>query len=85
MASSFIMTSGMTLLSFYFVCLILIILLTKNKNKRIASKIYFNLIILTLITTILNMAWGAVAGNNLTLTTILGKYSHLQLVVGISY
>ena len=73
MASSFLMTNGMTLLSLYFVCLILAILITKKKNKRIASKLYFYLILLTLLTMILNLTWGAFAGNNPTLTNIFGK------------
>ena len=73
MPSIFFMTNGITLISMLFTILTLIILFTKKRNNRLASKIYVALILVTILSMVLNITWGSFVSTDKQLTVIFGK------------
>ena len=73
MENTFFMTNSITLVSIFFTILILIILFIKQKNNKIANKVYFYLILVSIISMILNIIWGTLAPINPNICKIFMK------------
>lgn len=73
MASEFFITNGITLVSMFFVEIVLAIYFTKAKTKTRSGKSFLSMIFTTLIVMISTIVWGTLATKGSTLTNLIGR------------
>lgn len=73
MPSSFFINNGLTIFSFIYLILILIMFFLKNNTKNIKRKIYFIILVFILVTICLYFAMLSIAKFNLSIATNIGR------------
>ncbi len=80
MASNFYITNCITIVCFVYVLIILIMFFLKGRTHRTTGKVFFALLVCTLICSILFTIWSFLASNALEHTILMGKILCFSLV-----
>ena len=80
MVSEFFVTNGITLVSMFFVEIVLAIYFTKTKTKTASGRSFLSMIITTIVVMISSMVWGTLATKNSSLTELFGRITCFLVV-----
>ena len=80
MASEFFITNGITLVSSFFVIIVLAIYFTKAKTKTSTGKAFLSMIITTIVVMISSIVWGSLATKESGLTELFGRITCFLVV-----
>ncbi len=80
MASNFFVTNGITLVSMFFMDIVLAIYFTKAKAKTASGKSFLSMIITTIVVMISSIVWGTLATKGSSLTELFGRITNLLTV-----
>ena len=80
MASNFYITNCITIVCFVYLLIILIMFFLKGRTHRTTGKVFFALLVCTLICSILFTIWSFLATNALEHTILMGKILCFSLV-----
>ena len=80
MASEFFVTNGITLVSMFFVEIVLAIYFTKAKTKTASGKSFLSMVITTLVVMISSIVWGVLATKESGLTELFGRITNFLTV-----
>ena len=80
MASEFFITNGITLVSMFFVEIVLAIYFTKAKTNTSTGKAFLSMIITTMVVMLSSIVWGALATKESGLTELVGRITCFLVV-----
>lgn len=80
MASEFFVTNGITLVSMFFVEIVLAIYFTKAKTKTASGKSFLSMIITTIVVMVSSIIWGTLATKESSITELLGRITCFLVV-----